>query len=503
MCQLQGVCEPLIEDHLGTFSQISVQAVNIAAITALNTRSLSWVAGRTSLLGESFAEVLAYRMGELPPSSVERSGDRTGVRNFLREMEENANAIVIGKKRKKRDLNGFFTALRDAAGQWSQDRSDSIRGIFNSLLEAVTPQRPSEFEVFSTDTRDQGVCSACAAFAVTSAFETCVHRTGNNPGIEGNAPTGLSQQNLLDCGFNSFGLAGCDGGKSFRYMQWLSGGGLEDARYWPYLDGSKKWEVPVNTSLSEGYSRRPGTGRCLYNQEEPSVVLNNMVASWDEHTERDIENILLDGHAVVTTMEVTQDFQFYTNGVFMSDQCQNWHLGHYRDYQWNENRALRHAVVIVGFGLDPVTGFQFWKVKNSWGPLWGESGFFRILKGYGHCGIGAYFAVARCEECSKFGGCKGPKPTTNINPPPNLPQEEVFLGQTTFLGSPIAAQGALTSNTSPELIASQCPATRSCRTRCGPRCRARRGDNTRIQCCSPLGGRGQRVYCPRSGRFCN
>ena len=79
MCQAQGVCEPLIEDHLGTFSEVSVEAVNIAAIAAINGRSLSWIAGRTSLLGESFSEVLAYRMGELPPSSVERSGDRTAV----------------------------------------------------------------------------------------------------------------------------------------------------------------------------------------------------------------------------------------------------------------------------------------------------------------------------------------------------------------------------------------------------------------------------------------
>ena len=189
----------------------------------------------------------------------------------------------------------------------------------------------------------------------------------------------------------------------------------------------------------------------------------------------------------------------------MSDQCQNWHLGHYRDYQWNELRPLRHAVVIVGFGTDQRTGLQFWKVKNSWGPLWGDSGFFKIWKnGYGHCGIGAYFAVARCEACPKLGGCKGrKKPRINTNPPPNLPQEEVFLGETTFLGSPIAAQGALTSNTSPELIASQCPATAACRTPCGRRCKARRGDNTEFQCCRPLGGRGQRVYCSRRGNFCN
>ena len=155
--------------------------------------------------------------------------------------------------------------------------------------------------------------------------------------------------------------------------------------------------------------------------------------------------------------------------------------------------------------MDAVTGLQFWKVKNSWGPLWGDSGFFKIWKnGYGHCGIGAYFAVARCEACPKFGGCKGrKKPRINTNPPPNLPQEEVFLGETTFLGSPIAAQGALTSNTSPELIASQCPATAACRTPCGRRCKARRGDNTEFQCCRPLGGRGQRVYCSRRGNFCN
>ena len=491
-----------------SFRDPSIEEINSLRIAEINLRQNIWTAGRTSLIGESFSEVLAYRMGELPASDLERSGDKTAVREFLKEMEDNASAFTIGKKRKRRDLREFFTALGNASDYWSKDRSDSFKGILDTLKEALVPRRPTEFEVFSTDTRNQGVCSACAAFAVTSAFETCVHRSGNNPGLYEDAriaPTGLSQQNLLDCGFNNFGLAGCDGGKSFRYMQWLAGGGLVDARYWPYLDGSKKWEVPENSSLSEGYAKRPGTQRCLNNQEEPSVVLSNMLASWDEHTERDIENILLDGHAVVTTMEVTRDFQFYTNGVFIGEDCQDWHLGHYRDYQWNQNNPLRHAVVIVGFGVDAVTGLQFWKVKNSWGPLWGDSGFFKIWKnGYGHCGIGAYFAVARCETCPKFGGCKGrKKPRINTNPPPNLPQEEVFLGETTFLGSPIAAQGALTSNTSPELIASQCPATAACRTPCGRRCKARRGDNTEFQCCRPLGGRGQRVYCSRRGNFCN
>ena len=304
VCKTVGLCEPLIEDYLEVYRDPSIEEINLRRIEEINNRTsqASWRAGRTSLFSESFSEVLAYRMGELPATDVERSGDRTAAREFLREMEDNAGSKIIGKLRKKRDVSDFFSAIANTGGYWSKDRSDSFRGILNSLKEALAPSRPSEFEVFSTDATNQGVCSACAAFAVTSAFETCVHKRGYNPGNPGR---GLSQQNLLDCGFNSFGLAGCDGGKSFRYMQWLMGGDLENARYWPYLDGSKKWEIPENSSLSEGYARRPGTGRCLHNQEESSVVLNNMVASWDEHNETDIENILMDGHAVVTTMEVT------------------------------------------------------------------------------------------------------------------------------------------------------------------------------------------------------
>ena len=473
MCSVQGTCEPLIEKHLGLLS--SIETINLGIITTINSVARSFTAGRTSLHGQSLSEVLAYKMGESPPSLEERNTNKAQSRKFLSDLEEKWDGgrrrfNIFGKRRRKRNVE--------------------------RLLDFLRPPRPTEVEVFSTDSKNQGVCSACSAFAVTSAFETCVKR------IDGNAPTGLSQQNLLDCGFNTNGLAGCDGGKSFRYMQWLTGGGLSDGRKWPYVDGGKKFEVAENTSLGVGYSRRPGTGRCMFGQEEPLVALTSMVASWDEHTERDLENILLDGHAIVTTIEVTQHFQFYTKGVFISEQCQDWKLGHNRGNQWDVLRPLRHAVVIVGFGVDKVTGLHFWKVKNSWGPLWGESGFFRIMKGYnrGHCGLGAYFAVAtRCRECSKLARCDDPK-QPNLRPPANLPQEQVFLGQTKYLASPIAAQGALTSNSA--LDESQCPAESSCKVICGPRCQRMRGDEAKLQCCKPLGGRGQRVYCPRRGSMC-
>ena len=39
---------------------------------------------------------------------------------------------------------------------------------------------------------------------------------------------------------------------------------------------------------------------------------------------------------------------------------------------------INHAVVIVGFGRNKRDGQKFWKIRNSWGSSWGESGYFKI-----------------------------------------------------------------------------------------------------------------------------
>ncbi|KAG8043830.1 hypothetical protein GUJ93_ZPchr0458g22607 [Zizania palustris] len=52
---------------------------------------------------------------------------------------------------------------------------------------------------------------------------------------------------------------------------------------------------------------------------------------------------------------------------------------------------LNHAVVVVGYTRDAISGMDCWILKNSWGPKWGDNGFFYMRKGAdgrnGLCGI--------------------------------------------------------------------------------------------------------------------
>ena len=51
------------------------------------------------------------------------------------------------------------------------------------------------------------------------------------------------------------------------------------------------------------------------------------------------------------------------------------------------NVDIDHAVVVVGYGSDAQLG-DYWLVRNSWSPSWGEQGYIRLTRSADtECGI--------------------------------------------------------------------------------------------------------------------
>ena len=65
-------------------------------------------------------------------------------------------------------------------------------------------------------------------------------------------------------------------------------------------------------------------------------------------------------------------FQLYRGGVLADARCGD---------------AVDHGVLVVGYGHDPGTGLDYWRIKNSWGTSWGEAGYARLVRGRNMCAI--------------------------------------------------------------------------------------------------------------------
>jgi C1A family cysteine protease len=69
------------------------------------------------------------------------------------------------------------------------------------------------------------------------------------------------------------------------------------------------------------------------------------------------------GGAVYCNMSIWASFK---SGIMTWDQCEATPSG-----------AINHAVEYVGWGTTS-SGVNYWIIKNSWGPLWGENGFMKL-----------------------------------------------------------------------------------------------------------------------------
>jgi cathepsin L len=192
--------------------------------------------------------------------------------------------------------------------------------------------------------KDQGMCVSCWTFATAETIES--HWAMAKGDL-----TDLSEQQILDCTPNPQqcgGTGGCNGGTTeLAYAQIMQNGGL-----------SSEWTYPYLSYFTDSF-------QCHFNASntKPMVQLSSFkVLPSNEYLP------LLDAVASHGPIAITVDasaWSDYEQGVF--DGCNQ------------TNPDLDHAVVLVGYGTDEDFG-DYWLVRNSWSPLWGEKGYVRLAR---------------------------------------------------------------------------------------------------------------------------
>lgn len=193
--------------------------------------------------------------------------------------------------------------------------------------------------------KDQGQCGSCWTFGTAETIEShWALKTGQLQA--------LSEQQILDCVPNPNqcgGTGGCGGGTPELAMaKIIELGGLTSEWTYPYrsYDGSANPSCTFNTGYKKSFVQLSGY----------KVLTSNSKAA------------VMDAVAKIGPLAVNVDasaWQFYESGVF--NGCNQ------------TTPILDHVVQLVGYGTDPKNG-DYWIVRNSWNPTWGEEGYIRLAR---------------------------------------------------------------------------------------------------------------------------
>ncbi|CAN8274954.1 unnamed protein product [Cochlearia groenlandica] len=206
-----------------------------------------------------------------------------------------------------------------------------------------------------TPVKNQGMCGSCWSFSAVGALEGA-HYLATKELVS------LSEQQLIDCDHqcdpeqaNSCD-AGCSGGlmnNAFEYT--LKAGGLMKEQDYPY----KGRDHSV----------------CKFNKTMIAASVSNFsVVSSDE--DQIAANLVQHGPLAIAINALWM--QTYIRGVSCPYVC---------------SKSQDHGVLLVGFGSSGYAPIRleekpYWIIKNSWGTLWGEHGYYRICRGPNNiCGV--------------------------------------------------------------------------------------------------------------------
>jgi len=193
-----------------------------------------------------------------------------------------------------------------------------------------------------TPPKDQGACGSCWTFATAETIESYA-------ALATKKLLTLSEQQILDCTPNPNdcgGTGGCGGGTvELAVDRIVALGGLSTEADYPYVSGD-----------GENF-------QCDMSKVKPAVNVSKYVDLPSNELAPVLQWLTNSGPLAISVDAST--WSGYGGGVF--DGCNN------------ANPDLDHAVQCVGFGTDPSLG-DYWLVRNSWGPDYGEDGYIRLKR---------------------------------------------------------------------------------------------------------------------------
>ncbi len=241
------------------------------------------------------------------------------------------------------DYNNIFTKERNYVKNYLganiknalKERNDTT-DLETSLASSSFDWRDVEGINYITAIKNQGGCGSCVAFAAIAVLEAVIQ-------IETDIifDSDLSESHLFFCGGGSCGM----GWYLDEATNFIKNTGVVDELCFPY----NSYDMDCNQKEDNWRSRTIQIKKSgsIYNNEE-------------------IKQALIEYGPLLASFHVYEDFSSYSSGVY--------------EHVWGKVVG-GHAIAIIGFND---TG-EYWICKNSWGPNWGENGFFNIK--YGECGI--------------------------------------------------------------------------------------------------------------------
>lgn len=195
--------------------------------------------------------------------------------------------------------------------------------------------------------RDQGQCGGCWAFSTMGGIE-------GQWAAAGNTLVPLSPQQLLDCDMVD---DGCFGGLIDHALKFL----LQNR------DGAAvSWDAYPFTRHDSQYPPRE-------NCTDSGKAVGANISDWKYvgiNDEAQMAAWMLQHGPLSVAVDASGAWRHYTGGIMTDCACQG-------------PCSLTHSVLIVGYGAD--SGTDYWLIKNSYGPSWGESGFVRMQRGSNLC----------------------------------------------------------------------------------------------------------------------